>query len=120
MATIERILPTGQSETEFWNEKRIQAGYTPFASTKVTKIRPGVQCACGAACHVKDVGKGWFSEQHEKGCSITNMAGKLELVGDGTGQACARLRDFDGAIVQGILVLNGLLPYELPKTQGSF
>jgi len=111
MATIERVLPTEQTETEFFNQKRIEAGHEPTQS-RVIKIREGLHKPCGADCIIAQVGAGWFSIQHGADCTIKRMPGQLEIVGDGSGQACGRIVDNDGSIIQGVLILNGIFPHE--------
>lgn len=110
MNTIERILPTEQTETEFFNQKRIEAGLEPITS-RVTKIREGLRVRCGPDCHIESIGAGQFIEHHMPGCR--HVGGQeFENVGDGTGQACASLIDNDGTPITGVLVLSGLFPYE--------
>jgi len=111
MNTIERVLPTEQTETEFFNQRRVAAGRKPIAG-RVTKIREGLRKPCGPDCKIDLVGQGWFSVSHGEGCTIHGFAGKTETVGDGTGQACGRLVDSDGSIIQGVLILSGLFPNE--------
>jgi len=111
MNTIERVLPTEQTETEFFNQQRAKSGREPIAG-RVTKIREGMHKPCGPDCKIHQVGSGWFSVSHGEGCTIRGFAGKTETVGDGTGQACGRVVDNDGSIIQGVLVLSGLFPHE--------
>jgi hypothetical protein len=118
MATIERVLPTGQTETEYFNEQRVLAGLAP-TTYRITKIREGLHKPCGTKCVVSKVGHGWFSIDHGSDCVIKRMPGTEEIVGNGAGQqVCGRIVDLDGTILQGVLVLSGLFPYELLRNAG--
>lgn len=111
MATIERVLPTEQTETEFFNARRAEAGKEPI-NARITKIREGLRKGCGPDCHIESVGIGRFVEHHLPGCRTRSIP-EFEYVGDGTGQACAILVDNDGTEIWGVLILNGLFPHEI-------
>lgn len=117
--TIERVLPTGQTETEYFNEKRVERGLAPVTA-RVTKIRPGLRC-CAGRCKIGEVvypvgdRAGYFTEEHSRRCPFNGMAGATSY--HAGYQAVARIYD-GGEQYNGVLVLNGLFPHEDERNAG--
>lgn len=104
---IERVLPTGETETEFFNRKRGEVGLEPILS-RVTKIRPGLHTACG--CEIAEVTYGvGFIVRQMNNCVVHRHETHF-VPCDEHGQAVCSIAGEEGRLV-GVMVLDQPFPY---------
>jgi len=106
---LERILPTEQSESEYWNQKRAELGRKPTLAP-ITKIRPGLPTGCG--CRIDEVAYGsHYTINHGIKCDMgTLRTERVEC--SRAGQAVAGIMDEDSVEYTGVMVFNGTWPHE--------
>lgn len=105
----ERVLPSEETETEFFNRKRIEIGLKSIAG-HVTKIRPGLHTTCG--CEIGEVTAGHsFTVERRNDCDLHRNARHVVVCND-LGQAVTSIRegDWDGI---GVMRLDQPFPYEV-------
>lgn len=105
MAT-ERVLPTEETETEFFNRKRVERGLRPIPD-HVTKIRSGLRLDCPGGCVIEQVTPGQgFVVRRLNDCPIHRHETHV-VPCDVSGQAVCSV---EGELI-GVMVLDQPFPY---------
>ena len=103
----ERVLPTEETETEFFNRKRAQMGFPP-TQAHVTKIRPGLHTACG--CEITEVTYGvGFIVKQVNNC-VFHRGGQRFVPCDKNGQAVCSVAGDEGELI-GVMTLDQPFPH---------
>jgi len=105
----ERVLPTEETETEFFNRKRAEMGLAP-TKTHVTKIRPGLRLTCPGGCDIVQVSYGHGFTVRRLGNCTTHRQPTHFVPCDEHGQAVCSIAGEEGSLI-GVMMLDQPFPH---------